>query len=108
MNIFRSEHVSASRNVLNNPTMPLQNLTEIVQLLDDAKLESKRASSSAKAKVETERCVGLEMREAAMKNLVQARELKEDLSAIEGSSYRERQGQRKRYVLVNFQPVDCI
>ncbi|KIO20072.1 hypothetical protein M407DRAFT_30269 [Tulasnella calospora MUT 4182] len=74
----------------------IQSLTEIVQLLDDAKLESERASSSAKAKVETERRVGLEMREAAMKNLVQARELKEDLGAIEGSSYRERQGQRKR------------
>ncbi|KIO28420.1 hypothetical protein M407DRAFT_22466 [Tulasnella calospora MUT 4182] len=74
----------------------VQSLTEIVQLLDDANLETERATESARMKIEMERRVGLEMRDAAMRNLVQANQLKEDLSELNSASVRERQGQRKR------------
>ncbi|KIO15655.1 hypothetical protein M407DRAFT_207714 [Tulasnella calospora MUT 4182] len=40
----------------------VQSLTEIVQLLDDANLETERATESAWMKIEMERRVGLEMR----------------------------------------------
>lgn len=70
-------------------------MTEAVQLIDDLQLQGEKASESAKLKLEKERQAGLEMRRAAMQNMVRREELT-DVADLETATVRERQAQRKR------------
>lgn len=71
-----------------------QLLAELVTLQDDAKLrKSQRADGGRKAALE--RQVGAEIRNAAMRGMVDRNQLT-DLAQLDDATVRERQGQRRR------------
>ncbi|KAG8893190.1 hypothetical protein FRC00_010872 [Tulasnella sp. 408] len=80
----------------------VQTMTEAVQLIDDLQVRGEKASESAKLKMEKERQAGIEMRRAAMQNMVLREELI-DVADLETATVRERQGQRKRQVHISIQ-----
>ncbi|CAK5266198.1 unnamed protein product [Mycena citricolor] len=74
----------------------LKLMTELQALMDDQeRIPPPKKTSKAKKKEAIERQAGLEMRDAAMTGLVDTSTLT-DVTQIEGSTFREKQGQRRR------------
>lgn len=73
-----------------------QNLTDIAALLRDQANEKEKKSNAAKARISAETAAALEVRDAAMRGIVRRNALT-DISEFEGSTVRERQGQRRKY-----------
>lgn len=69
-------------------------MTDIDTQLQDQAATKTAATESSKAKQQIERSAGLALRAAATKGLVTREEL-DDITVVEGSSAREKAGQRK-------------
>jgi hypothetical protein len=74
-------------------TLP-QTLTNIAALINDHKIERKQQTGAAKTRAATETAAVLELCDAAMKGTVRHETLI-DVSELDGSTLRKRQGQRK-------------
>ncbi|KIJ52002.1 hypothetical protein M422DRAFT_243577 [Sphaerobolus stellatus SS14] len=72
-----------------------QNLTDIASLVDAHEEEKGQKSLTVKQRESTEKQAALELRKAAMMGIVNRNNLS-DISGLEGSTVREKQGQRKR------------
>ena len=71
-----------------------QNLTELVQLIDDKETYKALVGNARSEKAKKERQAGEEMRDASLKGMVRHTELS-DLGELETATVREKQGQRR-------------
>lgn len=90
-----SEHIKVSfRTFPWFPTHSLQLMTDLQAIMDDHNDSAKEFSGKSKQKSAIEAKAGQELRDAAMTGLAR-REGLIDVSELDGSSIREKQGQRK-------------
>jgi hypothetical protein len=72
-------------------------LTEISALLKSHEAEKAKRTGAAKARLSAETQASHELRHAAMRGVVRRQALT-DISQLEGSTVREQQAQRQKYV----------
>lgn len=78
-------------------------MDNLIALLDDRGKDVSEAKERLRTKEKAEAVAGAELRDASLRSLVRRDQLS-DIGNIEGASKREKQGQRKRCVLMVSQP----